>query len=70
MEVLFNVFSKLRCHKCGELDLLFIEDELNRQGCALSLHLLSEMCGWKHSSYTSKQQGKSFEAYCLWHENP
>lgn len=44
------------------MDLLFTEDELDRKGSALSLHLSCENCGWKHSFYTSKQQGKSFEA--------
>lgn len=60
MEVLCNVLSMLRCHQCGELDLLFMEDEINRKGCNSSLHLLCENCGWKHSFHTSKQQGKSF----------
>ena len=41
--------------------LLFMEDNLNRKGCALTLRLLCEQCGWKHSFCTSKKQGKSFE---------
>ena len=61
MEILCDVFSMLRCQQCGQLDLLFMEDEINRKGCASSLRLLCENCGWKHSFYTSKQQGKSFE---------
>ena len=61
MEVLCNVFLLLRCYECGEMDLLFMEDELDRKGCAPSLRLLCENCGWKHSFYTSKQQVKSFE---------
>ena len=61
MKVLCNVLSMLGCHQCGELDLLFMEDEINRKGCASSLCLLCENCGWKYSFYTSKQQGKSFE---------
>lgn len=61
MEVLCDVLSMLGCHQCGELDLLFMEDEINRKGCASSLRLLCENCGWKYSFYTSKQQGKSFE---------
>jgi len=43
------------------MDLLFMQNELNRKACASSLHLLCENCGWKHSFYTSEQQGKSFE---------
>ena len=61
MDILCNVLSMLRCHQCGELNLLFMEDEINRKGCTSSLRLLCENCGWKHSFYTSKQQGKSFE---------
>ena len=61
MEVLYYVLSMLRCHQCGELDLLFMEDEINRMGCASSLRLLCVNCGGKHSFYTSKQQGKGFE---------
>jgi len=61
MEILCDVFSMLRCQQCGKLDLLFMEDEINRKGCASSLRLLCENCGWKHSFYTCKQQGKSFE---------
>lgn len=38
-----------------------MQNELNRKCCAPSLRLLCENCGWKHSFYTSKQQGKSFE---------
>lgn len=34
MEVLCNVLSMLGCHQCGELDLLFMEDKINRKGCA------------------------------------
>ena len=61
MEVLCNVLSLLRCHECGELSLLFMEDEIYRKGCASSLRLLCENCGWIYSFYTSKQQKKSFE---------
>ena len=43
------------------MDLLFMQNELNRKCCAPSLRLLCENCGWKHSFYTSKQRGKSFE---------
>ena len=39
MEVLCNVLSILRCHLCGELDLLLMEDKINRN------------CGWKCSFY-------------------
>ena len=42
------------------MDVLFMQDELNRKGCASSLRQY-ENCGWKYSFYTSKQQGKSFE---------
>ena len=61
MEVLCDVPSMLRCHQCGELDILCMEDEIHGKDCALSLRLLCENCGWKHSFYTSKQQGKGFE---------
>ena len=70
MEVQCDVLSMLRFHQCGELDLLYMEDEINRKSCASSLRLLCENCGWKHWFYTSKQQGKSFEVnrrivYCM-----
>lgn len=42
MEVLCNVLWMLRCHQCGELNLLFTEDEINRKRCASSLCLLCE----------------------------
>ena len=38
-----------------------MEDNLNQMGCASTLHLFCEQCGWKHSFCTSKKQGKSFE---------
>ena len=37
MEVLWNVLSLLRCYERGEMDVLFMQDELNRKGCASSL---------------------------------
>ena len=37
------------------------KDNLKRKGCASTLRLLCEQCGWKHSFCTSKKQGKSFE---------
>ena len=58
MEVLYNVLSLLKCYECVEMDVLFMEDELDRKGCASSLRLLCENRGWKNSFYTSKQQGK------------
>ena len=61
MEVLSSVFSQLRCGECGDFSLLFTEDNLKRKGCASTLRLLCEQCGWKHSFCTSKKQGKSFE---------
>lgn len=61
MEVLSSVFSLLRCGECGDFSLLFMEDNLKWKGCASTLRLLCEQCGWKHSFCTSKKQGKSFE---------
>ena len=49
MEVLCKVLSMLGCHQCGELDLLFMEDGINRKGCASSQRLLCGNCGWKYS---------------------
>lgn len=51
----------LRYGKCGDFSLLFTDDNLKRKGCASTLRLLCEQCGWKHSFWTSKKQGKSFE---------
>ena len=51
----------MRCGECGEPSPLFIEDKLNRKGCASRLRLLCESCGWDYPFYTSKPQGKSFE---------
>lgn len=56
-----SVFSQLWCGKCNNFSLLFMENNSKFKGCALSLRLLCEHCGWNHSFYTSKKQGKSFE---------
>ena len=59
MEVLCDVPAQLRCHECGELNLLFIDRNSlfmyrNRKGCASSLRLLCENCGWNLSFDISK----------------
>lgn len=54
MEVLCNVFLLLRCYECGELSFLFMEDEIYRKGCVLSLCLLCENCGWIYFFYILK----------------
>ena len=61
MEVLSSVFAQLRCGDCGNFSLLLMEDNMKRKGCASTLRLLCEHCGWKHSFCTSKKQGKSYE---------
>jgi len=61
MEIMADVFVHLRCGECGQFSLVLMEDDLNRNGCASSLRLLCENCGWKHLFSTSKRQGKSFE---------
>ena len=61
MEVLSSVFAQLRCGDCGNFNLLLMEDNMKRKGCASTLRLLCEHCGWKHSFCTSKKQGKSYE---------
>ena len=37
------------------------ENHLERKGCASSLRVFCENCGWKHVFWTSKKQTKSFE---------
>ena len=61
MEVLSSVFSLPRCGECGDFSLLCMEDNLKRKGCASTLRLLCEQCGWKHSFCTSKKQGRVFK---------
>ena len=51
MEVLSSVFEQLRCGDCST----------KRKGCASTLRLLCEHCGWKFSFCTSRKQGKSYE---------
>ena len=68
MELLCDVLLQLRCHECGELNLLFMDR--NRKGCASSLCLLYGNCGWKLSFYISLQQGKSYEVNrCIVYES-
>ena len=38
-----------------------VEDSSKRKGCASTLRLLCEHCGWKFSFCTSRKQGKSYE---------
>ena len=61
MEVLSSVFEQLRCGDCGSFSLLLMEDSTKRKGCASTLRLLCEHCGWKFSFCTSRKQGKSYE---------
>ena len=61
MELLGEVFSSLRCAECGDFTLNFMENHIARKGCASSLKLLCENCGWKQEFCSSKKQGKSFE---------
>ena len=61
MEVLSSVFEQLRCGDCGSFSLVLMEDSTKRKGCASTLRLLCEHCGWKFSFCTSRKQGKSYE---------
>ena len=61
MEVLSSVFEQLRCGDCGCFSLVLMEDSTKRKGCASTLRLLCEHCGWKFSFCTSRKQGKSYE---------
>ena len=60
MEVLSSVFSLPRCGECGDFSLLFMEDNLKRKGCASTLRLLCEQCGWKHS-FIQKSKERVFK---------
>ena len=61
MEVLSSVFKQLRCGDCCSFSLVLMGDSTKRKGCASTLRLLCEHCGWKLSFCTSRKQGKSYE---------
>ena len=61
MELLNTAFSALRCADCGEFSIVLSENQLKRMGCASSLRVLCENCGWKHEFWTSKKEDLSFE---------
>ena len=61
MEMLSSVFEQLRCGDCGNFSLLLMEDNTKRKGCASTLRLLCEHCGWKFSFCNSKKHRKSYE---------
>ena len=62
MELLGMVFSAMRCADCGEFSIVLSENHSERKGCASSLRVFCESCGWKHEFWTSKKQTLSFEA--------
>ena len=61
MELLSTAFSAMRCADCGEFSIVLSENHLERKGCASSLRVFCENCGWKHEFWTSKKQTLSFE---------
>ena len=61
MELLGTAFSAMRCADCGEFSIVLSENHLERKGCASSLRVFCENCGWKHEFWTSKKQTLSFE---------
>ena len=61
MELLSTAFSAMRCADCGEFSIVLSENHLKRQGCASSLRVFCENCGWKHEFWTSKKEDLSFE---------
>ena len=61
MELLGTAFSAMRCADCGEFSIVLLENHLERKGCASSLRVFCENCGWKHEFWTSKKQTLSFE---------
>ena len=61
MELVSQAFSSLRCAECGNFQVTLMENHFERKGCASSLRLLCENCGWKLEFNTSKKQTKSFE---------
>ena len=48
MELLGMAFSAMRCAYCGEFSIVLSENYLERRGCASSLRVFCESCGWKH----------------------
>jgi len=56
MEILADIFTDVNCKECGEAGLLFMEDDLNRKGCASSLHLICNRCDWKRSFFFHPDQ--------------
>lgn len=61
MEVLSELFEQMPCKECGEFKLMFAEDSLQRKGCASSLRIACENCGWKYCFYSSKKVKHYFE---------
>lgn len=61
MELLSTAFSAMRCVECGEFSIVLLENHLERKGCASSLRVFCDNCGWKHEFWTSKKQTLSFE---------
>ncbi|XP_068672674.1 uncharacterized protein [Montipora foliosa] len=61
MEILSSAFSAMRCADCGDFGLVLSEKYCQRKGCASSLRVLCESCGWKHEFCTSKKQTLSYE---------
>ena len=48
MELLGMAFSAMRCADCGEFSIVLSENYLERRGCASSLRVFCESCGWKN----------------------
>ena len=61
MELLSTAFFSMRCAESTHFTLVLSENHLERKGCASSLHVCCENCGWKHVFWTSKKQTFSFE---------
>lgn len=57
MGLLSTAFSSMGCAECAHFTLVLSENHLESwKGCASSLRVFYENCGWKHVFWTSKQQ--------------
>ena len=61
MELLSTAFCAGAPADCGEFSRVLSENHFERKGCASSLRVFCENCGWKHEFWTSKKQTLSFE---------
>ena len=61
LEILGSIFKLLPCKECCECQLMLIEDDSQRMGCASCLSVKCSSCGWSEEFYTSEKIDHCFE---------